>query len=555
MKKKRWSPYPNLPYCADETSRIDASQWVHDRTIQLLGPDELGEVSDNIRVLQIGSGSGERDTGFYTDEIHKFLDKPNVHAVLVEPNPVSFSRLKQNLQSRYGSLDRFTLVNKAVCPDQSPALPLKRCCMYQDGCKGEDPCSVIGRGGDLPFHIVSERLLQEHPNAPKWGPYHLGNADRKNVLKFHKQLGLSQQELSQYVEKIQVKCLNVRKLLEEHVHVNAKDFDLFDVAIEGFSPYIFADWIVLGGRNSVGIILERNLRPTELWTFYTTFGRNHFCVDEHKGSNLVFGYQNWQESAAFKLARDEKNAWKKNMIQDKIKLLADDTSKKLHFLQVGACDGDFNHKTSNDPVQRVIYQSHITAALVEPNPPMFKKLQENVHSFFGDTPRIRAFNMAVCPDKSGTVSFYVVKPQFAVDYPWKPHWAKFQLSSMNRAHLLKMGGDVGLEEKVWSGYIEALQVPCKKPADMLETAGLSSNQVDLLQVDAEGYDAKIIHAFLQLEDFDPQIIIFEQVHLVEKELPALVAKLRSRDYHVFDGLKGNTLAIKPHLDGGKSGRR
>eukprot|EP00746_Dinoflagellata_sp_MGD_P021827 gnl/MRDRNA2_/MRDRNA2_150989_c0_seq1.p1 gnl/MRDRNA2_/MRDRNA2_150989_c0~~gnl/MRDRNA2_/MRDRNA2_150989_c0_seq1.p1 ORF type:complete len:184 (+),score=32.73 gnl/MRDRNA2_/MRDRNA2_150989_c0_seq1:55-552(+) len=155
--------------------------------------------------------------------------------------------------------------------------------------------------------------------------------------------------------------------------------------------------------------------------------------------------------------------------------------------------------------------------------------------------------MAVCPDRSAEVPFYVVKAGFAADFPEKPHWAKYQLSSMNRDHLVNMYKDVGLEEELWSSYIQELRVPCKTPKDILGTTGFSAEQIDLLQVDAEGYDGKILHAFLRLRNFAPQIIIFEDVHLTPPEMPFLSVELKRRSYKLYHNLKGNTLAIKPSL--------
>eukprot|EP00746_Dinoflagellata_sp_MGD_P109785 gnl/MRDRNA2_/MRDRNA2_470625_c0_seq1.p1 gnl/MRDRNA2_/MRDRNA2_470625_c0~~gnl/MRDRNA2_/MRDRNA2_470625_c0_seq1.p1 ORF type:complete len:376 (-),score=69.20 gnl/MRDRNA2_/MRDRNA2_470625_c0_seq1:33-1160(-) len=234
----------------------------------------------------------------------------------------------------------------------------------------------------------------------------------------------------------------------------------------------------------------------------------------------------------------------KTWLAEEIQAFVKERNRHLSFLQVGACDGDFNTSTSNDPLQKALSNSLISAALIEPNPPVFETLQHNVKAFFGLTPRIRAFNMAVCPSESGKVPFYVISPKFAIDYPDAPHWAKFQLSSMSYKQVLKSHEVLKLPPEEWSRYIQELMVPCNTPTDLLNVVGFGAQQVDVLQVDAEGYDGQIIHSFLDLRGFDPHIIIFEMVHLAAGELNVLRRVLRHRGYRVFDNIRGNTLAIK-----------
>lgn len=105
----------------------------------------------------------------------------------------------------------------------------------------------------------------------------------------------------------------------------------------------------------------------------------------------------------------------------------DDKSRSMQVLQVGACDGFFDIVPNrNDLLHHwlalVIPGSiQIRAVLVEPNPPVFKKLQENANKVFKATDQLSLLNYAVCPEASGLVSFYVVSKTILTDMPSTPH--------------------------------------------------------------------------------------------------------------------------------------
>ncbi|CAK0841345.1 unnamed protein product [Prorocentrum cordatum] len=164
---------------------------------------------------------------------------------------------------------------------------------------------------------------------------------------------------------------------------------------------------------------------------------------------------------------------------------------------------------------------------------MFRELQRNMAAAFGNTERLRAMQVAVCPEKSGSVPFYVVDSERLVrDHPDTPKWAAKQLSSMDRHHIVKHARSLAMKRSAWEAYIQEIAVPCLTPADLLAAASLPPAQVDLLQVDAEGFDGKIVRTFLNLPEVNPKVIRFEQKHLPRQELGNLTSYLRARGYRV-----------------------
>ena len=75
------------------------------------------------------------------------------------------------------------------------------------------------------------------------------------------------------------------------------------------------------------------------------------------------------------------------------------------------------------------------------------------------------------------------------------------------------------------------KINCISISNLLEKYNVSD--LDLLFVDAEGYDANILIDFLKNSNQEP-IIIFEYVHAENKLLESLVGLLLSKKYSYFN---------------------
>jgi len=161
--------------------------------------------------------------------------------------------------------------------------------------------------------------------------------------------------------------------------------------------------------------------------------------------------------------------------------------KTLHadffFVQIGANDG-----ISFDPIYNLVTKEKVSGIAIEPIPDIFNQLKNNYEKF----PQVKLLNVAIHKDQS-EMKLYRVDP-LNKNYP---NWTK-GTPSFNKSHH-KLGNipDCDIIEEV---------VKCISFNDLLDEYSIKN--IDLLQIDTEGYDSEII----KMIDFDrikPTIISFE----------------------------------------------
>jgi FkbM family methyltransferase len=181
---------------------------------------------------------------------------------------------------------------------------------------------------------------------------------------------------------------------------------------------------------------------------------------------------------------------------------------ELFVVQVGAFDGQ-----TNDPIHDWIIRYGWRGVLVEPQARYFAKLEETYAGF----PKLSLRNVALAHE-SGRRPFYTLP----ADTPGVPDWVG-QLASFDRSTIVAHKHLIPNIEEL----IRADDVECVTFEDLLEGV----DRVDLLQVDAEGFDAEIIRMF----DFDrwrPSIVNFESVHLSPEDHDAVLRLLVGHGYRV-----------------------
>jgi len=165
------------------------------------------------------------------------------------------------------------------------------------------------------------------------------------------------------------------------------------------------------------------------------------------------------------------------------------TRGPLTFLQVGANDG-----LRADPLHHLVLRHGLTGVLVEPLPDMFERLQKN----YAGVPGLAFEQCAVAPEE-GTLTLY----RIAEGAPL-PDWVQ-GMASFQRSHLEKFG----YKFKDIRRYIEPITVPCRPLGAIIRDHGLGD--LDLLQVDTEGYDCAIVLAALEA-GLRPSVIEYEFAH-------------------------------------------
>ena len=167
------------------------------------------------------------------------------------------------------------------------------------------------------------------------------------------------------------------------------------------------------------------------------------------------------------------------------------------FLQIGAFDGE-----GDDDLRALIVEYGLRGVLVEPQPAAFARLCET----YCDQPQVTLLEAAIA-ERPGTRDFYCRRGEASM------------AASFDRRHLTKHG--------IADAEIVALPVACHTIDTALAVAGLE--RVDLIQIDAEGYDYQIIRT-INFARVRPAIVRFEYRHMTGREADACLALLAGHGY-------------------------
>lgn len=193
---------------------------------------------------------------------------------------------------------------------------------------------------------------------------------------------------------------------------------------------------------------------------------------------------------------------------------------QVRYLQIGAFDG-----VSGDPIYPLIEKHSLQGILVEPQRDAFERLVAN-YARFGNSRFVFIHGAVGASD--GTAVLYRVRPSET-----GPSWLP-ELASFNRDVILKHASVVPDIESL----IESEEVKCITFKTLFETREIP--RVDLLQIDAEGYDAEILRLF-DVPSRKPAIIHFEHKHLALADHEQAIGTLVDAGYK-FTLAGENTLA-------------
>jgi FkbM family methyltransferase len=188
-------------------------------------------------------------------------------------------------------------------------------------------------------------------------------------------------------------------------------------------------------------------------------------------------------------------------------------AKQFSFIQIGAHDG-----TSNDPLRRLVTALGWTGVMVEPQPELFRQLVATYDGYRG-----LHFENAAVGDVDGIKTLYRIRPD-AVGVPeWASQLASFDLKTL-------------LHHETWipdiKQYLEEIPVLSITIETLVSRHRLGD--VDLLQIDAEGYDAQIIQT-IPLSKIRPRFISFEHRHLQRRDFDRCCEKLVKHGYRLAVG--------------------
>ena len=186
------------------------------------------------------------------------------------------------------------------------------------------------------------------------------------------------------------------------------------------------------------------------------------------------------------------------------------------FVQIGANDG-----ISSDPINKFVNSYGWSGVLVEPQEDVFQTLRKN----YQHRTNLILENTAIT-DKDGYIDFYrSPDPSLSSAYP--DDW----FIGRNEGRALKNRTDLG------GGAL--CRVRSMTFAALLDKHSI--RKIDLLQIDAEGYDYEIIKQ-INFAKMAPLMICYEHHHLSRETQQECVAYLSKVGYKTFE-LGSDTFAF------------
>jgi FkbM family methyltransferase len=173
------------------------------------------------------------------------------------------------------------------------------------------------------------------------------------------------------------------------------------------------------------------------------------------------------------------------------------------FVQIGAHNG-----VNDDPIHEFVIRYHLSGVLIEPQPLVFKELKEN----YASEPQL-IFENAAISHKDGEAKMYCTKAENGEHDSFLTTFRREVLESRIGRH----------------AEIEKIDVAALTFQTLI--ARHSIGRVDLLQIDAEGFDWEILKLF-DFNAYCPAIVRFEHVNLSRRELAEAVMLLAKLGYHL-----------------------
>lgn len=208
--------------------------------------------------------------------------------------------------------------------------------------------------------------------------------------------------------------------------------------------------------------------------------------------------------------------------------------KNYKIIQIGANDGsDLLNKFNND------FRNKITYFGIEPQKAPFERLKKTYMEFKN------FYFYQDCIGKKGISNIYYFNKNYEVFC--KKNNLKFGdgINSLVKENLIKRLIPYNLDPAT---YISKYEIRCSPLVDVLKKNNVNIDNykdIDLLQIDAEGYDDEVVYNS-NIELFQPKYINFEYKNLSKTKLDNLLTFLNANSYKCIlykhnDGLATRTI--------------
>lgn len=223
---------------------------------------------------------------------------------------------------------------------------------------------------------------------------------------------------------------------------------------------------------------------------------------------------------------------KKIIPEDIISLYFHQIPKNFFFVQIGANDG-----RKNDPIYNFVTKYSLSGILIEPQKEVFEKLKKNYAAYNN-----LIFDNVAISNKDGVQRIYSIKKSFQEIYNKELGDDAASIASFKKSHIVKhlKRHEDFFRDKNIDDYIEEIEIESLSFASLIKKHNIKN--IDVLQIDTEGFDFEIIKMF-NFELFSPSLICYENKHLSEKEQKECIKLLENENYKLFIGKK-DTCAFK-----------
>ncbi|MCR9152751.1 MAG: FkbM family methyltransferase [Croceimicrobium sp.] len=204
---------------------------------------------------------------------------------------------------------------------------------------------------------------------------------------------------------------------------------------------------------------------------------------------------------------------------------------ELTVIQVGANDG-----ITHDPIHKFIKRDKWKGVLLEPQSHVFENYLKKIYQKNKGLHTL----CAALGSSDGKETLY--KVGFS-NMRWATGLASFQRDVLEKAFTTGMVQSqcekYNIQIPEASKQIVSEEVMIISPETLLEKYQI--NNIDLLQIDTEGFDFEIIRIF-QIDKFRPRAIIYENTHLSQSDKQLCLEHLAKHNYKVKN-FGANTLAL------------
>lgn len=219
-------------------------------------------------------------------------------------------------------------------------------------------------------------------------------------------------------------------------------------------------------------------------------------------------------------------------ISDELESWIDNYSRlkigELSFIQVGANDG-----LRWDPIRRFVVRDKWKGVFVEPLTPVFEMLKSNYA--YINSGQLIFKNCVVSNSDHELVTFWTFSEEFLEKFNVEDQLYYLRKSSIQKEQVLK-----ALEDENQSArHAKKIEIPCHSLKFIIEEC-FSTNDIDLIFIDAEGHDDQVINTIDFLE-CRPKAIIYES-HSLSSRKPTLEKDLVELGYKVSD-FGGDSIAL------------